>query len=124
MSTIVLPFYLLHYTRDLPEERNDEIEHASPEGRVHFKYSLQTGLVLRLNSKRKAQGAHPDSGTLHRGFPELLPLILTEASDTVELDHRVRVLVILMIHKRHYRALELRFARKTFPRPRDVGIPD
>jgi hypothetical protein len=53
------------------------------------KYSLQTGFVLRLNSKRKAQGAHPDNGTLHRGFPELLPLILTEASDTVELDHRV-----------------------------------
>src|SRR5580692_4477815 len=74
-------------TRDLLEERNDEIKYASPEGRVHFKYSLQTGFVLRLNSKREAQGAHPDSCTLHRGFPELLSFILTEASDTVELDH-------------------------------------
>src|SRR5882762_1224064 len=27
-------------TRDLPKERNDEIEYAAPEGRVHFKYSL------------------------------------------------------------------------------------
>src|ERR1019366_5002800 len=35
-------------TGDLPEERNDEIEYASPEGGVHFKYSLQTSFVLRL----------------------------------------------------------------------------
>src|SRR5580704_15265265 len=65
-------------TRDLPEERNDEIEHASPEGRVHLEYSQQAGVVFRLNSKSKAQRAHPDSSTLHRGFPEQQPFILPD----------------------------------------------